>query len=171
MISPLKEIDAVVRCLELGAEEYLIKPFNSVIFKTRITAAIEKKEFAGQGKSYLEQLKVEKGRSGKSIAQFVPALYRRASKAREKPTSSKDFQMVTVIFIDIVNFSHLTELVSPEELIKILNIIFSAIDHLTDRYYLEKIKTVWRCLHGCMRSSDCKSASRRTRRQLCPRRQ
>lgn len=43
VISPLKEIDAVVRCLEMGADDYLLKPFNPVIFKARIEASIEKK--------------------------------------------------------------------------------------------------------------------------------
>jgi signal transduction histidine kinase len=43
MISALDDIESVVRCIELGAEDYLPKPFNSVLLKARIGASLEKK--------------------------------------------------------------------------------------------------------------------------------
>ena len=43
MISGLGETDAVVRCLELGAEDYVQKPFVPTILKARVAAAVEKK--------------------------------------------------------------------------------------------------------------------------------
>lgn len=43
MISALSETDSVVRCIELGAEDYLPKPFNPVLLKARIGACLEKK--------------------------------------------------------------------------------------------------------------------------------
>ena len=42
MISALDEIDSVARCIELGAEDYLPKPFNPVLLKARIGACFEK---------------------------------------------------------------------------------------------------------------------------------
>ncbi|MDA8230597.1 MAG: response regulator [Magnetospirillum sp.] len=43
MITAINEMDSVVRCLELGAEDYLPKPFNPILLKARITASLEKK--------------------------------------------------------------------------------------------------------------------------------
>ncbi|MBA2269620.1 MAG: SpoIIE family protein phosphatase [Chthoniobacterales bacterium] len=43
MISALSELDSVVRCLELGAEDYLPKPFNPTLLKARLGASLDKK--------------------------------------------------------------------------------------------------------------------------------
>src|SRR3954452_10947074 len=43
MISALDELDSVVRCIELGAQDYLPKPFNPVLLRARITACLERK--------------------------------------------------------------------------------------------------------------------------------
>ncbi|BCM93556.1 adaptive-response sensory-kinase SasA [Abditibacteriota bacterium] len=43
MISALSELDSVVRCIEMGAEDYLPKPFNPTLLKARVSACLEKK--------------------------------------------------------------------------------------------------------------------------------
>jgi sigma-B regulation protein RsbU (phosphoserine phosphatase) len=43
MISALSELKSVVRCIEMGAEDYLPKPFNPTLLKARIGACLEKK--------------------------------------------------------------------------------------------------------------------------------
>ena len=45
MISALHELNSVVRCIEMGAEDYLSKPFNPTLLKARISASLEKKRF------------------------------------------------------------------------------------------------------------------------------
>jgi DNA-binding response OmpR family regulator len=42
MITAVDDLDSVVRCIEMGAEDYLFKPFNPVLLKARISATIEK---------------------------------------------------------------------------------------------------------------------------------
>lgn len=144
VISPLKEIDAIVRCLELGADDYLIKPFNSIIFKTRIAASIEKKILHDKEKAYLGQLQREKAKSENLLLNIVPSAVAVRLKRGETNIVEK-FNQVTVVFVDIVDFSKLTELITPEELIVTLNLIFSVMDQLTDKYSLEKIKTIGDC--------------------------
>ncbi len=56
MISALDEIDSVVKCIEMGAEDYLSKPFNSVLLRARIGACLEKKRLRDQESLYLERL-------------------------------------------------------------------------------------------------------------------
>src|SRR4030042_6770447 len=43
VISGLDDMDSVAKCIELGAEGYLIKPFNATLLKARIHASLEKK--------------------------------------------------------------------------------------------------------------------------------
>ena len=43
MISAIDEIDSVIRCIELGAEDYLAKPFNPTLLRARVGASLEKK--------------------------------------------------------------------------------------------------------------------------------
>jgi len=49
---------------------------------------------------------------------------------------------VTVMFADLVNFTQLTESLSPEQMVGLLNTIFSGFDELCEKYGLEKIKTI-----------------------------
>jgi len=43
MVSALDEVESAVRCIELGAEDYLHKPINAVLLKTKVAAILEKK--------------------------------------------------------------------------------------------------------------------------------
>lgn len=60
MISAADDLDSVVRCIELGAEDYLLKPLNEVLLQARTGACLERKWLRDQEQSYLRQLQVEK---------------------------------------------------------------------------------------------------------------
>jgi len=59
MVSAIDETDSVVRCLEMGADDYLTKPFNPVILQARIESSLAKKRFADQGRLMLQALSRE----------------------------------------------------------------------------------------------------------------
>ncbi|MGD8855543.1 MAG: response regulator, partial [Chloroflexota bacterium] len=48
MTTAMEELDSVVRCIELGAEDYLTKPVNAVLLRARINASLEKKRLRDQ---------------------------------------------------------------------------------------------------------------------------
>ncbi len=56
MISALNEIDSVVKCIEMGAEDYLTKPFDPILLKARVSACLEKKRLRDQDELRREQL-------------------------------------------------------------------------------------------------------------------
>ena len=56
MISALDEMETVVRCIELGAEDYLPKPFDPVLLRARIRACLEKKSLRDQEIEYLRNV-------------------------------------------------------------------------------------------------------------------
>jgi two-component system, sensor histidine kinase and response regulator len=56
MISALDELDSVVRCIELGAEDYLPKPFEPTLLKARISACLDKKRAHDRERQLFEEL-------------------------------------------------------------------------------------------------------------------
>ena len=59
MISALGEMDSVVQCIEIGAEDYLPKPFNPVLLKARINACLEKKRLRDMEQLYAKSMELE----------------------------------------------------------------------------------------------------------------
>ncbi len=62
VISAQDELDSAVRCIEMGAEDYLTKPFNLVLLNARLGAVLEKKRLRDQEHAYLHQLQIERQR-------------------------------------------------------------------------------------------------------------
>jgi two-component system cell cycle response regulator len=56
MISAVEELESVVKCIELGAQDYLPKPFNPVLLRARLTACLERKRLRDQEIDYLQQV-------------------------------------------------------------------------------------------------------------------
>ena len=141
VISALDDIDSVVKCIELGAEDYLPKPFNPVLLKARISACLEKKRLRDREKAYLKQLRVEREKSERLLLSILPGPI--AHRLKQDPhTIADNFEDASVLFADIVGFTKLWSHISPQELVELLNEIFSAFDRLADRHGLEKIKTI-----------------------------
>ncbi len=59
MITAVDELESTVRCIEMGAEDYLPKPFNAVLLRARINASLEKKYLRDQEQKYLKGLERE----------------------------------------------------------------------------------------------------------------
>jgi adenylate cyclase len=141
MISALDDIESVVRCIELGAEDYLFKPFNPTLLKARIGASLEKKRLRDQERAFLEQLQAEQAKSEALLLNILPEAIANRLKQGEQ-TIADNFADVTVLFADIVNFTEFSGNLSPTELVDLLNQIFSTFDHLAVQHHLEKIKTI-----------------------------
>ncbi|MCB9076824.1 MAG: response regulator [Anaerolineaceae bacterium] len=62
MISAVDEIESIVHCIKLGAEDYLSKPFNNTMLKARIGASLEKKRLRDRQAAYIRQLNIENQR-------------------------------------------------------------------------------------------------------------
>jgi len=75
MISALQEIASVVRCIELGAEDYLAKPFDPVLLKARIGACLEKKRLRDQVTAQLERMEAELGAARELQGSMVPTRF------------------------------------------------------------------------------------------------
>ncbi len=88
-----------------------------------------------------EQLSIEQEKSERLLLNILPEPI--AKRLKEGHSNIADgFAEVTILFGDIVNFTQLSARISPTELLKLLNEIFTAFDQLTEQYGLEKIKTI-----------------------------
>lgn len=56
VVSARDDLACVVQCIELGAEDYLTKPFDPVLLRARISASLEKKRLRDNEQAYLEQV-------------------------------------------------------------------------------------------------------------------
>jgi adenylate cyclase len=141
MISALDEIDSVVRCIEMGAEDYLQKPFNQVILQAKIFASLERKRLRDREHAFLQKLQEEQEKSEKLLLNILPKPIADRLKSGEH-TIADSFPEVTVMFSDLVKFTELSTGISPTQLVERLNEIFLAFDLLADKHGLEKIKTI-----------------------------
>jgi adenylate cyclase len=114
--SSLEGVDNVVRCIELGAEDYLQKPVNPVLLRARIGASLEKKRLRDQQKELLRRF------AAPEVAQDLQSSGFALGGKRVE---------ASVMFSDIRGFTPLAESQSPEETIELLNtyytLMFSAI--------------------------------------------
>ncbi|MEG4457043.1 adenylate/guanylate cyclase domain-containing protein [Microcoleus sp. N9_A1] len=88
-----------------------------------------------------EALKVQQEQSEKLLLNILPKPIAERLKA-EQSTIADSFAQVSVLFADIVGFTELSARMSPTELVKRLNVIFSHFDQLAEKYGVEKIKTI-----------------------------
>jgi len=108
--SSLEGLDNVVRCIELGAEDYLTKPVNPVLLKARIRASLEKKRLRDQQKELVRRF---------ATAEVAQDLQESGFSLGGKRVEG------TVMFSDIRNFTPLAESQPPEETIELLNTYYT----------------------------------------------
>jgi class 3 adenylate cyclase len=86
-------------------------------------------------------LQEEKEKSEQLLLNILPLpIATRLKQGRS--TIADHFAEVTVMFADIVEFTQLSEHLSPQDLVALLNDIFSQFDHMAEQHQLEKIKTI-----------------------------
>ncbi|MBX3734922.1 MAG: response regulator [Verrucomicrobiae bacterium] len=148
VISGAEQIENAVNCIELGAEDYLPKPFNPTLLRARVTSSIEKKRLRDLDRLRVVQLQTEKDlleierdKSERLLLNILPKAIAERLKLGE-PTIANGHPTVTVMFADLVGFTALSRRTAPADLVKVLNGIFTAFDLLVERHRLEKIKTI-----------------------------
>jgi adenylate cyclase len=106
MVSAVGELESVVKCIEMGAEDYLSKPINPVLLKARIGSSLEKKRLRDQQRELIRKFATKEvaedlEESGFALGgKFVPA---------------------TVMFSDIRGFTTISESQPPADTIELLN--------------------------------------------------
>ena len=82
VISALDEIDSVVRCIQLGAVDYLPKPFNATLLRARVSACLEQKALRDAMRAHLSRLESELDAARKLQMSMVPGIFPAATPER-----------------------------------------------------------------------------------------
>jgi sigma-B regulation protein RsbU (phosphoserine phosphatase) len=82
VISALNEMDSVVRCIQLGAVDYLPKPFNPTLLRARVSASLEQKILRDAVRAHLERIEDELETARKLQMSMVPSVFPRPSPER-----------------------------------------------------------------------------------------
>ena len=106
MTSSLDELDSVVKCVEMGAEDYLTKPINPVLLNARITASLEKKRLRDQQRELISKF------ATKEVAEeLLTSGFSLGGKHVD----------ASALFCDIRSFTTIAEAREPSETIELLN--------------------------------------------------
>jgi adenylate cyclase len=134
VLSALDEIGSVVRCIELGAEDYLPKPFDPVLLRARIGACLEKKRLRDQEVRLRNELEEWNKRLEERVKEQVAQLERLSRLKRffspqlaelivaggaDDPLKTHRRE-VTVVFLDLRGFTAFAETAEPEEVMGVL---------------------------------------------------
>ena len=126
VISALDDFETVVRCIELGAEDYLPKPFNATLLRARIGAVLEKKMLRDEVRRQLAII-------SEVFGKYVPASVARQIVA-QKGQLSPTLAIATILYSDIESFTSIAESLSPEQVVQMLNEYFPAVIEPIERY-------------------------------------
>jgi class 3 adenylate cyclase len=108
--SALEELDSVVKCIEMGAEDYLTKPVNPVLLKARIGASLEKKRLRDQQRELIRKFATSEVATDLETSGF---------------SLGGKFVEATAMFSDIRSFTTIAESQTPAETIELLNTYYT----------------------------------------------
>jgi class 3 adenylate cyclase len=110
MTSSLDEINSVVKCIELGAEDYLNKPVNPILLRARVNASLEKKRLRD------EQRKLFRTFATREVADEL---------LKSGFSLGGKFVNASIMFADIRSYTSYSEKEDPAEIIELLNNYFA----------------------------------------------
>lgn len=141
MISAVDDFETVIRCIKLGAEDYVQKPFNAELLRARVEAALERKRLRDQEASYLARIEGEKARVDDLLHALLPKSIVSELKSTNK-IAPRRHDNVAVLFCDIADFTRYCDGNPPERVVGELQSLNDRFEALAETHGLEKIKTV-----------------------------
>lgn len=140
IISAAHDLDNVIKGIEMGAEDYLPKPFDPTLLRARIAASLEKKQWHDLEKMYRQEIEAEKKRADELLQVILPEPIIDELK-RTNQFKPRNFDNVAIMFIDVVGFTPYSESHSPRRVVENLQHMIAAYENVTLRYKMQKIKT------------------------------
>lgn len=110
MTSAVEELESVAKCIEMGAEDYLVKPINPVLLRARINNSLEKKRLRDQQRELIRKF---------------------ATSAVADDLMEKGFTLggrmvnASAMFSDIRGFTTIAESQTPADTIELLNTYYT----------------------------------------------
>ena len=134
MISGIDELDSVVRCIQLGATDYLPKPFNPTILGARVRASMADKRMhdleaahAARQQELLETIERQKDELSRFLSPQIAAL---VSSDEGEQMLAGHRREATAVFCDLRGFTAFSDQAEPEEVLGLLREYHAAMGKL-----------------------------------------
>ena len=141
--------DHKLRALKAGAKDFVSKPLDLAEVLVRVYNMLEVRLLHLETKKLYDRVVAEQKVSERRLLNVLPHSIAERLKGRPEVTAdcfteviADSFPDVTVLFADIVEFTKFSEHLSAEDLVDVLNDIFTSFDSIADYRGLEKIKTI-----------------------------
>jgi len=135
MVTSVDDLDSAVRCIELGADDYLSKPIDPVVLTARVNAGLNKKRLHDLEMAHLEEVARLNRQLEARVEEQMAELVRTGELKRFMPhqvaegllageLSAQDGferRRLTLLFADMVGFTDLSDTLEPEELSEVFN--------------------------------------------------
>ena len=131
VISGMQDTPEIIRCIEAGADDYLFKPFNSVLLQARIQAGLERKRWLDKEQAYRNQLELSQRFIRHTFGRYVSDEI--VETLLENPEGLKlggDQREATILMADIRGFTSICEQLDPDRVVKLLNIYLGAMSDI-----------------------------------------
>ena len=114
---------------------------STIVFLLLRYSATEKQKAQARLEEAHKLLQIEQDRSERLLLNILPGPIAERLKSSNQ-TIADGFADVSVMFVDIVNFTRIAEGLTPQQVFAMLNRVFSSFDELAEKYGMEKIKTI-----------------------------
>jgi len=141
VISGLADMDNIVKSIRMGAEDFLPKPFDVLLLKTRLESCLEKKRLHEMEVLYLERIQKEKKISDELLHIILPDPIIRELKMTNEVIPRR-YEDVAVLFCDIVGFTAYCQKHTPEEVLRRLDNVVLAFEEVSLHHRIHKLKTI-----------------------------
>ncbi len=141
VLSAVDDLDQIAACIQMGADDFLPKPFDSTILRARIDASLEKKRLRDREQEYLRQIDAERRRADELLHVIFPDAIVAELKASDR-VSPRRQENVAILFCDLVGFTTYCDAREPEEVIAQLQQLVEAYEGIALEHGLLKIKTI-----------------------------
>ena len=141
MVSANDDFESVLRCIKLGADDFVPKPVNAHLLRARVDAALNRRRLARQEAAFVEQVQAEKARADDLLNQMLP----RGVVGELKSTGAvapRRLDNVAILFCDVVGFTAYCDANPPEKVVAELRSLMAAFEDVAASAGLEKIKTI-----------------------------
>jgi class 3 adenylate cyclase len=119
VVSAVDDISSVARCIELGAEDHLLKPFDPILLRARIDGALEKKHLR-------DQVALQLATTREIFGKYVPESIAESILAGNG-TLTPVQTVATILYCDIEGFTGIVEQMSPVRIMQMLNEYFATV--------------------------------------------
>ena len=135
VVSGSEHFERTIECIQVGAEDYLPKPFDPVLLRARVFSSLEKKRLRDVDRERIIQLQhekellnIEQMKTEKLMLNILPKPIAERLKKGESNISGS-YPEVTILFSDLSGFTKMASNKTASELVKLLNDLFGRFEY------------------------------------------